>query len=362
MDNGRKREFRLWDATTASPHGTPLSLGGDGVNVDLLCASFSPDGRTIITGGINRKVQIWDAGLGRAVGEFLDQDDGSIGNLRLRAKVLAYSADGRILLVGRGDAGGIISIRCYDTTTGRPVGQHVTALPGFDAVALSPYGRTVATSKAGKILLRDADTGSPTGQPIVQPEKIVCLAFRPDGKAILSGSGAKGEQAEVRLWATGTGQPLSPPLWHPGPVTAVAFRPDGRAIVTGCERLDTIEWTGEVRVWDLASDPPAGIVLENRDEDRFVALRHDGGAILVKDGAGSLQLRDVVTYQRLGAALRLAGGDQFLSMSPQANLVLLGREDGAAKVLELATGRLRRVLNRGRYPIRYAQPSALMGG
>ena len=319
----QRGEIRLWNAITRTPLGKPLPVEGDLRNNVPLCAAFNPDGRSIITGGIDQKVRIWDAGLTREVGELPGQNDESSRDSGSRAVVLAYSSDGRIVLVGRGKSLSVLlDIRCFDATTGRPVGKPVTAIQdrsgplGFNAVALSPDGRTIATSEGGKILLRDRDSGSPIGQPIVQPGRVVCLAFRPDGKAIVSGSAFLSEYAQVRLWATDTGQSLGPPLRHPGDLTAVAFRLDGRAIVTGCERPDTDGKSGEARVWDLVSEPPTGMVLEDPDQDRFVALCRDGGAILVKDGgAGVSSSRELTTYERLGPPLSPADGGQLLALS-----------------------------------------------
>jgi len=213
----------------------------------------------------------------------------------------------------------------------------------FDAVAISPDGTTIATSEAGKILFRDAGTGSPIGQPIVRTERIVSLAFRPDGKAILSGSVAQGEQGEVRLWATATSQPLSAPLAHPGHVIAAAFRPDGRAIATGCERLGTNEKTDEVRVWDLASDLTAGIVINasNPAAQQTEVPELSGDKMLIKYGAESarLEVRPTEGPWTIGPPLVHAGGISAQALNVDGTVALLGGPDGRVLVLDPVTGK-----------------------
>src|SRR5207245_2883929 len=41
------------------------------------------------------------------------------------------------------------------------------------------------------------------------------------------------ENREARLWDTATGKPIGSPLAHQDGVNAVAFRPDGKAVLTG---------------------------------------------------------------------------------------------------------------------------------
>ena len=139
-------------------------------------AAFSPDGRTVLTGGDYQTARLWDAATGLPIGQPL-RDDGTVF-------AVAYSPDGKTLLTG----GRNQTVRLWDMATGQPIG--------------SPF--------------RHADW-------------VMAVGFHPDGKAVLTGSGDK----TARLWDMATGRPIGPPLVHQGRVSAVAFSPDGKAILTG---------------------------------------------------------------------------------------------------------------------------------
>jgi len=68
------------------------------------------------------------------------------------------------------------------------------------------------------------------------------VAFSPDGKQVVSGSGDK----TVRLWNTATGALLQTLEGHSASVYSIAFSPDGKQVVSG-SRDNT------VRLWDTAT-------------------------------------------------------------------------------------------------------------
>ena len=69
--------------------------------------------------------------------------------------------------------------------------------------------------------------------------------FRPDGRAVLTGS----RDGTAQVWDAATGRPIGPPLKHGDQIHSVAFSPDGRLILTGGS-------DGKVRLWDAATGQP----------------------------------------------------------------------------------------------------------
>jgi WD40 repeat protein/tetratricopeptide (TPR) repeat protein len=283
----------LWDVAT----GKPLHDGLSGPSGELVWAvAFSPDGRTVVTGGGSFQkgpgmvlagqgriltpgfgasdlvgglsghgpARVWDA----TRGEFL-------GLLPHHNAVLAvaFSPDGRRILTGSADW----TAQLWDAGTREPLGKRLVHDGPVVAVAFSPAGHTIVTCTQrspaqGTVQLWNADTGQALGQPLAHPYPVLAAAFNPDGRALATGSGdpATGT-GEARLWAVATGRLLGQPLPHPGPVHSLAWSPDGRRIVTGC--ADKV-----ARVWEVA--PPPAVVRLGYHE-HTIAYSPDGSRVLI---------------------------------------------------------------------------------
>ena len=73
------------------------------------------------------------------------------------------------------------------------------------------------------------------------------VAYSPDGKTLASAS----DDGTVILWDAATGKPRGEPLaGHKGGVMSVAYSPDGKTLASGCRRRHVILWdaaTGKAR-------------------------------------------------------------------------------------------------------------------
>jgi WD40 repeat protein len=116
------------------------------------------------------------------------------------------------------------------------------------------------------------------------------VAFSPDGKFLATGDW----DDLVRLWDAGTQKPIGPALRHGGPVLAVAFRPDGRALLSAS--------TGDnaVRHWPVSS-PADG-------ERARLVLWAQVTTGLELDPAGGVLVLDAATWQQRRQSLGQLGG------------------------------------------------------
>ena len=200
----------------------------------ILGAAFSPDGKTVLTGGRDHLARLWDTASGEPIGKPIRHD--------YLVTSVAFSPDGKTFLTGC-----LNTARLWDAATGQPVGSPFSHSADVQAVAYSPDGRTVITGDDhSKACLWDVATGRLIGQPLVHPSNVTTVAFSPDGKTLVSNC-VYGHAA--LLWDVATGQPIGE---FKAPNTfGVAFSPDSKSVLIGTG------W-GTVRWWDAATGKLVG--------------------------------------------------------------------------------------------------------
>ncbi|EDR06801.1 uncharacterized protein LACBIDRAFT_299688 [Laccaria bicolor S238N-H82] len=153
---------------------------------------------------------------------------------------------------------------------------------------------------------------------------VTSVAFSPDGRHIVSGSGDK----TVRVWDAQTGQSVIDPLkGHDDYVTSVAFSPDGRHIVSGSH-------DETVRVWDAQTGQSVMDPLKGHDFwVTSVAFSPDGRHIVSGSGDKTVRVWDAQTGQSVMDPLK--GHDSWVTsvaFSPDGRHIVSGSDDKTVRV------------------------------
>ena len=158
-------------------------LQGDGGRVNSV--AFSPDGKTIVSGGIDGTLSLWDTS-GKAIRQRFKAHEGRVNSV-------AFSPDGKTIVSGSDDG----TLRLWDTS-GKAIGQPFKGHEGsVNSVAFSRDGKTIVSGGGDKTVRLWDTSGKAIGQPFKGHERSVnSVAFSPDGKTIVSG----GEDGTLRLW------------------------------------------------------------------------------------------------------------------------------------------------------------------
>ena len=154
-------------------------------------------------------------------------------------------------------------------------------------------------------------------------ERVLSLAFSPDGRLLASGSGPLG--APIRLWDVRTGKETGRLEGHLGFVGQLVFWPDGKTLASA---------SGDqtIRVWDIPDLRARRILHGHRIEVWRLALFPDNRTLVSGDKYGGVYLWDTEGSLRESARVILPAEVVAWRFSPDSkSIIALDREGRAAE-------------------------------
>ncbi|MFI6061238.1 protein kinase [Streptomyces sp. NPDC051286] len=226
LSGSREGTVRLWSLETGKCQWVlgPRAASGP--------ARFSADGQQAVVGNNGGHVRIWDLGTGREVRSAW----------RHRVDEIATASDGRLAAFARGDM-----VQLYDLQRAEPTrilrGEFLHTM---SAVCLSADGRLALTGEDEGIRLWDTASGElvrsfSTDDPLgLKGDPNRFLRMTAKGDVAVSG----GFRASPVVWDVTTGRRLRALDDHEAGLTCLAMTPDGRFVLSG-------SGAGSIRVWEL---------------------------------------------------------------------------------------------------------------
>jgi WD40 repeat protein/tRNA A-37 threonylcarbamoyl transferase component Bud32 len=331
-------EVKVWDAAIGQEK---LSLKGH--NGPVTSVAFSPDGKSIVSGGgypLDFKkpgeVKVWDAATG--------QEKLSLKGHTSYVSSVAFSADSTRIASGSWDK----TVKVWDAATG----QEKLSLKGHTGlvsdVAFSPDGTRIVSGgegsgKAGKPLpgevkVWDAVTGQEQLSLKGHTLRVTNVAFSPDGKRLVSGGGSI-HWGEVKVWDAVTGQEKLSWKGHNGRVSSVAFSPDGQRLVSG--EANPFNKPSEVKVWDAATGQEKLSLKGHTGLVSDVAFSADGTRIASGSYDGTVRMWDAATGQEKRSLKGHTDMVTSVAFSPDGKRLVSGGgsiNKGEVKVWDAVTG------------------------
>lgn len=351
------KTWRL-DATAFSPDGRYIIPRGWGTDHDVgvwethtgrqwrnlkghdrkvLRASFSPDGKKIVSASVDNTAKVWDAETGtvlRTFGKHIDQFE-DVAEVGLND--VTFNHDGTLIAT----AGNDHIARLWEESTGK----ELFALPHKGkvlSVAFSPSGEYLATSaKDDTVHVWDVRTGKEVRSLGGEPDQVDQVEFSPLGnyillrREVLSGSPelwewraggvvqlpglgssrllsvelsaderfivTAGNDQTARVWDVSTRKQLWVLPGHTSTVSSATFSPDGRYIVTGS--LD-----GKVWVWDARAQRKVAEVRANTWPVNYAGFSPDGNFIITRNEDERVRIYPWEIFAPIEEVLRLSQG------------------------------------------------------
>ncbi|HZM06562.1 MAG TPA: serine/threonine-protein kinase [Candidatus Saccharimonadales bacterium] len=187
-----------------------------------------------------------------------------------------FSQDGQRLVTS--------TYRGHITLWQMPTGAKLASYPseqdgnvGTDFAATPDLSLAAYTMRINQIRLVDLRTGKELWAAVGAKERVLTLAFSPDGKTLASSAGFT--ESDIHLWDVATGKEVGRLEGHSSSVRGMVFWPDGKKLAS-CSADQTI------RIWDLASRKCLDVLRGHRQEVWRLLLLPDHKTLVsgCKDG------------------------------------------------------------------------------
>ncbi|OAD20286.1 WD repeat-containing protein [Candidatus Thiomargarita nelsonii] len=203
---------------------------------------FTPDGQSLVSASEDKLIRVWNLKTGRTERTLRGQiGEGSEGKIY----AMALSPDGRWLAAGGwlpSDRTKYDAIQLYDFHTGKIVALLSGHTNVVSALAFSPDSRYLVSGSGdfkAKAILWDIKRKRRLHTLAGHTEAIYAVAFTPDSKRVVTGS----FDHSLRLWQVPNGKHLATLKGHTDKVQAVAISPQDGTIASG-------SWDHTIRLWN----------------------------------------------------------------------------------------------------------------
>jgi WD40 repeat protein len=318
---GQDRMLRIWDVASGKLRYSYPHRGA------VQSIAFSPDGKTLASGGMHGTLCLWDAAPVEEPAVLRQPSNGITYVAFARSGAARASAPYSLGASADDPDNGVC---LWDMTNGQ---ETATLVCSARTMALSRNGVRVAVKrKATDVELwnlpaRQLEAVLPWENYVTWP----ALAVSPDGRTLASSIGV---ERSVRLWDMES-RSARASLTAGGSVACIAFAPNGQTLVTGTQ--------GEVvQLWDAVSGRELrelqGVQPGLGDWMCSVAFSPDGSTVAAASQLGTVKLWDAASGRRCAALAGQTDSIRSVVFSPDGRTLATACHDGTVRLWDAMLG------------------------
>jgi WD40 repeat protein/predicted Ser/Thr protein kinase len=277
------------------------------------CLIFSPDGKTLISGGADKTIRIWDVSSGKELRTLTGHT--SFINF------LVISPDGESLISASADK----TIKIWNLATGKDIRTLTGHRSLVNRLVISPDGRELVSGGADlSIKIWDLATGRELRTLTGHTGYINALVISPDGTTLISASADR----TLKLWNLTTGKVLQTLTGHNDYVNAVLMTPDGRTIISASADRT-------IKLWDFASSKVLRTLTGHTSYVNALVISPDGKTLVSAGADKTIKFWNLATGQELRALTGYPHPINYVAINPDWSAIATGSGDKVIKVWQL---------------------------